>query len=135
MLNTSLRNPTHNGCHAYMDIWPMPLIGDELILKPEPSNQYDQNAIAIIKEDIDSQKIVGHAPQMLSKILKMFVSLPEARISCVVMGKRVNRGGGYGLEIPIKVRLEGNSKAVAWAKKKIESLYKSHYDRVKKCYK
>ena len=63
----------------------------------------------------------------------MFLSLPESKVSFVVKGERVNRGGGYGLEIPIRARLEGHIKAVAWAKVKIEKLYEAHNDRVKKC--
>ena len=36
-----------------------------------------------------------------------------------VIGKYVNRGAGYGLEIPFKYHVSGQGKAVAWVSKKV----------------
>lgn len=34
-------------------------------------------------------------------------------------GKRVNRGGGYGLEVPCQYSFKGNSLAVKWLSERI----------------
>ena len=41
----------------YMDVW-TPVLNKELILKKEPTNQRDNNAVAVMKEE----DIVGHVP-------------------------------------------------------------------------
>ena len=40
---------------------------------------------------------------------------PDCAIRCKVIGKFVNRGAGYGLEIPVQYRFIGCEKAVEWA--------------------
>ena len=44
--------------------------------------------------------IVGHVPINISKVLVKLV-LSNSFVTCQVTGKRVNRGAGYGLEIPV----------------------------------
>ena len=39
-----------------------------------------------------------------------------------VMGKKVNRGGGYGLEIQVCYKVMGPEKAVMWIKNKLRIL-------------
>ena len=39
------------GYHAYMDVW-TPVLNEELILKSEPTNDRDSNAVAVKKEVI-----------------------------------------------------------------------------------
>ena len=38
------------GYHAYMDTW-NPAVGQELILKPEPSKYKDKHAVTVLKDD------------------------------------------------------------------------------------
>lgn len=57
---------------------------------------------------------------MLSKPLMMFLKLPGSRVLSMVNGEPVNRSGGDGLVIPVGPTLEGYTKAIAWAKKKIQ---------------
>ena len=40
----------------------------------------------------------------------MFLTLPNTTIEAEVVGKRLNRGGGYGLEIPVIYRFYGKEK-------------------------
>ena len=112
------------GYHAYMDIW-TPKFGDEnLFLKSENENTHDKFAVAILLEE----QIVGHVPKNLSKIFHQFMKIPNCTISCKVTGKRVNRGAGYGLEIPVQYRFFGAKKAIEWAetyKKFLRILIKS----------
>ena len=101
------------GYHAYMDIW-KPKVGDEnFCLKSENENQHDKFAVAIVLEE----RIVGHVPKNLRKIFHQFMKIPNCTIGCKVTGKRVNRGAGYDLEIPVQYRFIAAEKAVEWAEK------------------
>ena len=48
-------------------------------------------------------------------------------------GKRINRGGGYGLEVPCKYRISGQEKAVDWRKRKVTTFLQEHSLAVNKC--
>ena len=49
------------GHHVYKSVW-TPVIGKELYLEPEESNEHDKNAMAVRKDG----KIVGHVPHLFS---------------------------------------------------------------------
>ena len=107
--------------HAYMDIW-TPKVGyGNFCLKSENENQHDKFAFAIVLEE----RLVGHVPKNLSKMFHQFMKIPNCTIGCKVTGKRVNRGAGYGLEIPVRYRFIGAEKAVEWAKKNIKKFLKA----------
>ena len=79
-----------------MNIWIL-LIGDEsLICRKENENEYDPHD-PITRNNI----LVGCAPQNISGYFWKFLSLPKISIRARVLRKRVNRGAGYSLEIPI----------------------------------
>ena len=40
----------------------------------------------------------------------------------LVTEKRINRGAGYGLEIPVEYVFNGNEKALQWAKKNLDNV-------------
>ena len=48
---------------------------------------------------------------------------PNCTIECKVTGKRVNRGAGYGLEIPVQSRFIGAEKAAEWVEKNIKKSF------------
>ena len=84
-------------------------IGDnDVEVKHEVKNEHGKFVIAIFH----SKTIVGHVPKNLSKFFYQFLSLPNCTISCEVTGKRVNRAGGYGLEIPVKYTFLGPNKVI-----------------------
>ena len=56
------------GYYPYMDNW-NPVVGQELILNPEPSNYKDQHAVAVLKDDV----IVGHVPYNLATCISQFL--------------------------------------------------------------
>ena len=103
------------GYHAYMNIWNPKLGGNDVEVKHKVSNEHDKLAIAIFH----SKRIVGHVPKNLRKFFYQFLSLPNCIISCEVTGKRVNRGGGYGIEIPVKYTFLGPNKAIEWIEKRV----------------
>ena len=87
------------GYHAYQDVW-QPYVGDVLALEKEALNCKDGQAVAVMR----SQTIVGHIPRYILALFSYFRSR-----SCVieVIGEKLNRGVGYGLEIPCIYRLYG----------------------------
>ena len=91
------------GYHAYMDIW-NPLIGEMLKRKREPTNEVDKHAVAIMRSNLlGKESVVGHIPQNISKFSSMFFMIPRTSIEVGNAGKRLNRGGGYELVIPVNI--------------------------------
>ena len=88
------------GYHAYLDTW-TPVVGETLLLKREPSNEKDSSAVAVMKEDI----IVGHVPYNIASVIFQFLRRDCNKGFVEVTGSKVNRGAGYGLEIPSTYRL------------------------------
>ena len=72
-----------------------------LLAKPEPSNVRDKSAVAVFKDG----SIVGHVPINMAPILYQFLRREVNKAFVEVKGEKVNRGGGYGLEIPCVYRL------------------------------
>ena len=69
----------------------------------------------------------------LSKFFCHFLSLPNCTISCEVTGKRVNRGGGYGLEIPVKYTFLGPNKAIEWIEKRVTEIISAVVMKTEHC--
>ena len=90
-------------------------------MKSENENQHRKFAVAIVLEE----RIVGHVPKNLSKIFHQFMKIRNCTIGCKVTGKRVNRGAGYGVKIPVQYRFIGAEKAVEWAEKNIKKFLKT----------
>ena len=70
-------------------------------------------------------------PQNISKICMLFLKVPNISITAEVVGKRLNRGGGYGLEIPVMYRLRPE-KLINWLGKKIKAVKSDFYGKVVK---
>ena len=67
--------------------------------------QVDKHALAIMRSNSLSKKlVVGHIPQNISKFSSMFLKIPFTSIQVEVVGKKLNRGGGYELEIPVTIK-------------------------------
>ena len=100
------------------------------------ANEVDRNAVAIIKTNSFYEEIiVGHVPQNISNICSKFLKIPNTSIEVEVVGKRVNRGGGYGLEIPVIYRFYGPEKLINWLISRLEAVQKELNDKVLKCLK
>ena len=90
------------GYHVYVDIW-APTVGESLLVKPEPTNPNNKKAVAVLKD----ATIVGHVPKNLAPRLFLFLRRDVNKAFAEVTGERVNRGAGYGLEVPCTYRLYG----------------------------
>ena len=63
------------------------------------------------------------------------MKLPNSKISCQVSGKRINRGAGFGLEVPVTYTFYGHEKAIKWIKSKIEQNCKFQESLESRCLK
>ena len=90
------------GYHTYQDIW-NPVVGESLLLKREPDNSVDLSAVAVWRED----EIVGHVPFNIASVLSQFLRRDCNQGFVEVTGEKINRGAGYGLEIPCTYKLYG----------------------------
>ena len=118
-----------------MDIW-NPVIGEILKCKREPTIEVDKHAVAIMCSDsLGKESVVGHIPQNISKFSSMFLTIPSTAIEVEVLGKSVNRGSGYELEIPVKYRYYGQEKLIQWSAKKLGAVKKELECKISKCLK
>ena len=76
------------------------------------SQDHDQYAVAIIFDNLVEKRVVGHVAAMLREMFSVFLSLSSTTIRGNVVGPQVNRGGGYGLEIPMDFVLYGDHRAI-----------------------
>ena len=99
------------GYHVHMKLW-SPLLDECLFGKKEQSNGVDKNAVAVIRlNSCGKQKMVGHLPQNILKVVSLYICLPHCYLELEVTGKRMNCEVGYGFEIPSRIRFYGPEKA------------------------
>ena len=72
-------------------------------IKREPANILDGHAVAVCNES----QVVGHVPYNLAPTISAFLKRDVNKAFAEVTGPKVNRGAGYGLEIPCIYRLYG----------------------------
>ena len=72
-----------------MDVW-TPVQDEMLILRREPTNISDRNAVAVFKED----QVVGHVPFNLAPSISLFLKRNINKAFAKVAGEKVNRGAG-----------------------------------------
>ena len=65
----------------------------------------------------------------------MFLMIPFTSIEAAVVRKMLNRGGDYGLEIPVKYRFYDQEKIVQGLTKKLETVKKELECKISKCLK
>ena len=75
-----------------------------LCLEREPTNCKDGFAVAVVDA---RNRVVRHIPYNLAPTVSHFFKRTVNKGSLEVMGQRINRGAGYGVEIPCKYRLYG----------------------------
>ena len=110
-------NSYARGYHAYMKIW-NPVDGEVLVCMRETDNPHDKYAVCIIRNSY----VEGHVPLGSSKTFSNFLSLPASTMLCIVTGKRLNRGAGLGLEIPVMYQARGHEKVIQWLEKTITKI-------------
>ena len=106
------------GYHAYLDIW-TPVTGEVLPCFREPSNTEDSEAVAVTRRDYKSC-VLGHLPRYFCKWVSRFLKKSTNKAMAEIMGTKVNRGAGLGLEVPCTYKFHGDNDSIEWLKKKIE---------------
>ena len=107
------------GYHAYKDVWD-PFIGEKLVLRREPENVKDRSAVCVQKDG----ETVGHIPFNISNVVSHFLRREFNKGFAEVTGLKVNRGAGYGLEIPCIYRFYGTEPFI----RKLQELFGSLRD-------
>ena len=93
------------GYHAYTSVW-TPVVDEILELIREPNNVKDNQAMAVVKDSV----VVGHLPKRLAPTVFLFLSRDCNSGDVQITGNKVNRGAGYGLEVPCIYRFYGPSR-------------------------
>ena len=106
------------GYHAYKESW-TPVLGEMLLLRRDPANPIDKHAVAIFKDGA----VVGHVPYNIAPRLSHFLRRDMNKAVAEVRGKMVNRGAGYGLEVPCVYRLYGPKAYIDKMKESVDDLY------------
>ena len=105
------------GYHAFKHIWELH-VGETLLSKREPTNLKDCSAVAVMKET----EVVGHVPYNISSTLSMFLRRDSNKGFAKVTGDCVNRGAGYGMEVPCIYRFYGPTIYIQRLQQIIQSL-------------
>ena len=88
----------------------------------EPTNRHDIHAVAIYRDT----EIVGFVPYNLAPRMSAFLMREQ---SVCRKHAKLNRGAGYGLEVPCVYRLYGPNVYVDKMKELVESLFADgHYN-------
>ena len=110
------------GYHAYMENWD-PQLGQCLLLRREPGNSCDKHACSCCPQ----REIVGHVPYNLVPTFLMFLRREINKGFVEVTDEKVNRGAGYGLEVPCIYRLYRPKAYTDRMKESIENLQASDH--------
>ena len=78
-------------------------MGEMLLLKREPTNAVDYCAVGVYTES----ELVGDVTFNISSVISQFLRRDCNKGFLKVTGPKVNRGAGYGLEIPCIYKLYG----------------------------
>ena len=68
----------------------------------------------IHENELNGETVIGHVPKLMAPWLTKFLKRPTKKGRAVVKGKRVNRGAGYGLEIPCEYCFTGDEFSIQW---------------------
>ena len=90
------------GYHEYNRVW-TPRVGEILLLRGQQDNPHDHFAVSVKKDST----IVGHVPLSHSKIISCFLRKVGCSGFCEITGQAINRGTGFGLEVPCIYRFYG----------------------------
>ena len=74
-------------------------------------------------------------PRNISKFVYKFLQLPNSKLSYKLKGKRLNRGAGYDLDIPVIYTFNGHEKVIEWIKSKIQEDIKLEQSMKNRCLK
>ena len=65
-------------------------------------------------------KVVGHVLKLMAQWVTKFLKRASNSVTVVITGKRINRGAGYGLELPCEFKFQGGKYSCDWLKEKLK---------------
>ena len=65
-------------------------------------------------------QVVGHVPKLMAQWVTKFLKRASNSGTVVITGKRINRGAGYGLELPCEFKFQGGKYSCDWLKEKLK---------------
>jgi len=68
----------------------------------------------------DDIEVIGHDPKLMANWLTKFLNRATNSDKAVIRGKRVNRGGGYRLEIPCEFHFTEDEFLINWLREKLK---------------
>ena len=78
------------------------------------SEEPDDTNTARLSDGIFQAEVLGHVPKLKALLLTKFLKRPTISGEVIVKGNRVNRGGGYGLEVPCEYQFNGDTFSCNW---------------------
>ena len=88
------------------------------------------------KEDLNGQtKLVGLVLLLNSKVISMFLTLPNTSVQAELIIGRINQRGGYWLDIPVLDHFCGHRRGVNWLKNRLEAINENLEKDIKHCFK
>ena len=102
-----------------MNNW-TPILGENLSTRPELENEIDKYAVAVTKD----AWVIGHLKKgktgRYAKTVFYFLRANTMNTASItVTGKRVNFGGGQGLQVPFTILFKGEEKHIEVLKKQL----------------
>ena len=115
-------------CYVHTKVWSL-LLGEYLFGKNEPSNRVYKNSVTVIRlHSCGREESCGRScatkPFESGSIvsLSLSLSLPHFYLELEVTRKRVNREGGYRLEILARFCLYGTENATQWLEARLTKI-------------
>ena len=71
-------------------------------------------------ETSDDMEVIGHVPKLMALWLKKFLKRPTNIGTVVIRGKRINRGTGYGVELPCEFKFQSDNFSSNWLRNKLK---------------
>ena len=88
------------------------------------------------QEDLNGQtKLVGLVLLLNSKVISMFLTLPNTSVQAELIIGRINQRGGYWLDIPVLDHFYGYRKGADWLKNRLETIGKNLEKDMRHCLK
>ncbi len=68
----------------------------------------------------NDMEVVSHIPKLMAHWVTKFLKRATNSGTVIIKGKRVNRGAGYGVELPCKFTFKGDSFSCSWLQDKLK---------------
>ena len=72
------------------------------------------------EHSLRQERVVGHVPKLMAQWVTKFLIRASYSGTVVIAGKRINRGAGYGLELPCEFKFQGDKYSFDWLKEKLK---------------